>query len=262
MIDLVQAKEVFSKYVNEFDVKDPKIDLKIRHTFHVQNLSEYLAEKIGLNDEDFRLASLIGLLHDIGRFEQLKENDSYFDFIGWDHADYGIKLLFDDGMIRKFVEEDIYDEIIRKAIYHHNKISLVEDGLTEREILFAKIIRDSDKLDNYRVKVNDTFEAIIGATQEEVENSTYTEKIFEDFKKEQLIVSKECKTIIDFWLSFLAFTFDLNFKESYIYLKENDYINREIDRINYKDEKTKEMMEEARVILHKYIDRKLNEEGK
>ena len=262
MIDLVHAKNVFSEYVKGFDTKDPKIDLKIRHTFHVQNLSEYLAKKLNLNDEDFKLASLIGLLHDIGRFEQLKENDSYFDFTGLDHADYGIKLLFEDGMIREFVEENTYDEIIRKAIYHHNKITLNEEGLTEREIFFSKLIRDADKLDNYRVKVEDTFESIFGTTKEEVDKSTVTPKIFEDFKKEQLIVTKECVTYVDFWLSFLAFTFDLNFKESYIYLKENDSINKEIDRIDYKDEKTKEMMEEARVILHKYIDRKLNEEGK
>ena len=53
-------------------------------------------------------------------------------------------LLIKD--IRKYIENDKYDEIIRKAIKNHNKFE-IEKRLTEKELIFAKIIRDADKID-------------------------------------------------------------------------------------------------------------------
>ena len=51
------------------------------------------------------LQRLIALLHDIGRFEQLKRYDS-FEPGTMDHAAYGVKVLFDEGMIRRFLPDD------------------------------------------------------------------------------------------------------------------------------------------------------------
>ena len=47
------------------------------------------------------LAYLIALLHDIGRFEQIKRFNS-FDDRNVDHATLGVQVLFDEGMIRQF----------------------------------------------------------------------------------------------------------------------------------------------------------------
>ena len=33
-----------------------------------------------------------------------------------DHAAYGVQVLFEEGMIRQFVPEDTWDDIIRTAI--------------------------------------------------------------------------------------------------------------------------------------------------
>ncbi len=46
-----------------------KIRLKVEHTYRVADISEQIAEKLGLSEEDIALAWLIGMLHDIGRFE-------------------------------------------------------------------------------------------------------------------------------------------------------------------------------------------------
>ena len=64
-----------------------------------------------LSAEDTDLARLIALLHDIGRFEQLKRYDS-FEPGTMDHAAYGVKVLFDEGMIRRFLPDDKWDSII------------------------------------------------------------------------------------------------------------------------------------------------------
>jgi len=61
-------------------------------------------------------------------------------------------------------------------------------------------------------------------------------------------------TLLDYWVCVLAFIFDLNFKESYQIVKDNDYINILIDRFNYNDLETKNMMEDIRHIMNDFID--------
>lgn len=53
--------------------------LKVKHTYEVVNKSEYIAEGLGIDEENTELAKLIGLLHDIGRFEQVKQTNDFLD---------------------------------------------------------------------------------------------------------------------------------------------------------------------------------------
>ena len=87
-------------------------------------------------------AELIALLHDIGRFEQIRCFDS-FEPGTMDHAAYGVKVLFEEGMIRNFIKEDRFDDIIKIAILKHSdyELSGIED---ERMLLHAKLIRNTD----------------------------------------------------------------------------------------------------------------------
>ena len=111
--------------------------------------SEYIATNLGLTEEEIQVAKLIALLHDIGRFEQVKLTEGFIDNNHFDHADYGAEILFKGNMIRKFIDENKYDEIIKKAIYNHNKLKIEKD-LDEKQKLHCQIIRDADKLDNFR----------------------------------------------------------------------------------------------------------------
>ena len=109
-------------------------------------------------DEEIKLAELIALLHDIGRFEEINFLKQ-FDSVRFDHASYAIKMLFEDNLIRTFIEDDRYDEIIKVAIYNHSRLA-IEVGLNSQCLLHSKIIRDADKLDNFRVKKDEKIEAI------------------------------------------------------------------------------------------------------
>lgn len=261
MIDLVFAEKAFKEYLKGFDNSNDKIALKIRHTYSVVDSSVYISKKLNLEEEDLELGKLIALLHDIGRFEQLKNFDSYDDFSAGDHGNFGVELLFEkniDGepFIRKFVKDSKYDEIIYKAIKNHNKYK-IEDGLNEKELLHAKLIRDSDKTDNFKVKETESCEALFGISEEEFEKEKLTEEIFKEFKKEKLVDSRTCKTNMDRWVSYLAFIFDYNFKEGLEYLKNNNYIDIIVDRIDYKDEDTFEKMQEIKVLANEYIDKRI-----
>ena len=143
-INIKNAIIEFLKYTEKYDLEDENIQRKKEHSLRVMNISETIARKLNLSEEEIQLSTLIGLLHDIARFEQYKRYQTFKDSNSFDHGNYALKILNRD--IRKYIEQDDYDEIIRKAIKNHNKF-IIEDELTKKEELFAKIIRDADKID-------------------------------------------------------------------------------------------------------------------
>lgn len=64
-------------------------------------LNKKYAKLLGFNEEDIYLAEIIGLLHDFGRFEQLRKYHSYNDATTIDHADYSIEQLFTNAKASK-----------------------------------------------------------------------------------------------------------------------------------------------------------------
>lgn len=258
MDNFTKAIGEFRKYIIEnYNTKDGMINLKIRHTYGVIDVSEYISKNMGLDNENIQLAKIIALLHDIGRFEQAKEYKDYRDYKNIDHAELGVKILFEDGLIRKFIQDSKYDNIILKAIKNHNRLK-IENGLNKEELLHAKIIRDADKTDNFRVKVEDSFEDIANLTREELENSNITDKIYNDFMNDKLIIISERKEPLDYWISYIAFIFDYNFRIGLKYIYDGNYINTMIDRIDYKKDEVKEKMNKIRKHSLEFLEDKIN----
>ena len=259
MIDLSKARIAFKEYINSYDNQnDPGFNLKVVHTYHVTDNAMMIAKELGLSEEDINLAGLIGILHDLGRFDELK-NLKKFDSVGNDHAMFASKILFEEGNITKFIDTREYDNIIQKAIENHSRKS-IENGLGERELLHAKIIRDADKLDNFRVKKEEELENIFPKLVkriEDMENSLISDTVLNSIRKEECVDIKDRVYPLDYWVCILAFTFDINFKETLSIIKENDYINVLINRFDYKN--SKEEMNEIRSIINNYIERRLKE---
>ena len=231
MIDLQYSKKAFENYLNDYDRKNEKIMLKIVHTYGVMECSKKIAEDMKLPAEDCELAQLIGLLHDIGRFEQLKCYNS-FEPGTMNHAAFGAKILFEKRLIRCFVEEDKWDEIIKTAIGHHSDYCL--KGITnKRELMHAQIIRDADKLDNCRVKLETAIEILLGVTAEQVGMSEITPEVMRQFKNHKSILLETRKTKMDYWISYLAYFYDINFKATYESIRDNHYVDKIIGRIPY-----------------------------
>lgn len=260
MIDIEKAKIAFKDFINEYEDKsDLGFELKIVHTYHVAENAKKIAQELKLSKEDIELAELIGILHDIGRFEELKITKE-LNSVKFDHAGHGSKMLFEEDMIRKFIEDSQYDNIIKKSIENHSRLE-IEENLEERTLLHSKIIRDADKIDNYRVKKDEKVEAIFPKRVnkiEDMEESKISDKVYNTILDKKCVDIHDRVTPLDFWVCILAFTFDLNFDVSYKIVKENDYINVLIDRFKYKDIETKSRMENIRKIINEYIDEKIN----
>lgn len=256
MIDIEKAKNSFKKFLEKYSDKEKlAFKLKVVHTYHVVENAKQIAVKLNLPDEEIKLAELIALLHDIGRFEEINFLKQ-FDSVRFDHASYAIKMLFEDNLIRTFIEDDRYDEIIKVAIYNHSRLA-IEVGLNSQCLLHSKIIRDADKLDNFRVKKDEKIEAIFPGkvkSKDDMENSTLSDKVYNTVRNKKCVDIHDRLTILDYWVCVLAFIFDLNFKETYKIVKKNNYINILIDRFKYNDLVTKERMEDIKNIINEFID--------
>jgi putative nucleotidyltransferase with HDIG domain len=258
-IDRKKVKNVFKKYTDNYNTSDEKIKLKVDHTYRVAALSERIARSLGLGDDDTNLAWLIGILHDIGRFEQLKNYGTFSDAESIDHAHYGVELLFEDGIIEKFVGENAAKDlkgtkdlketavkseneeketkeiseldILRTAIWNHSAYR-VEEGLTDRVKMFCNIIRDADKIDILKVNYDVTLEVIYDVTTEELKNSGVTDKVMKAFMEHHAVLRSLKKTPIDNLVGHAALVFELIYNESFKIVKEQGYIEKMLSYVS------------------------------
>lgn len=258
MIDILKAKKFFKEYISNYDITEPKINIKVVHMYNVAENARKIANGINLSEEEQDLAELIGLLHDIGRFEQVRLYHTFSDKISVDHGQKGVEVLFGDNLIRDFVQESINDSIIYKAINNHNKFE-IEKGLSEREMLHCKIIRDADNVDIFRAVLDSKqkIEEFGHLGSDDISKEVLSTEFFEDFKKERLLMYSNAKNDMDIMVAIIAHIYALNFKKSLEIIKENDYINKFVKRLDCQDKYTKEKMDEIAKMSMKYIDKKL-----
>lgn len=250
-INRVKAKKVFEDYVKNYNSNDEKIKLKIEHTFRVSELCEKIAKSIEMNDNDINIAWLTGLLHDIGRFEQVRRFGTFNDSKSIDHAKLGASILFDEGKIREFITDNKEDELIRKVIENHNEYRLPEN-ISEREVLFSNILRDADKVDIFKVNALISAEEIYNVTEEELYNSEITEEVLENFKRKDTILRTLKKTAVDNVVGHISLIFGLVYDESIKIVKEQNYLNK-ILSFKSKNNVTNKQLDEIRSIVKQYM---------
>ncbi len=250
-MDIEHAKKAFERYLDQYDREDDKIKLKIVHTYGVVRCMNQITKKMGLSKEERKLAELIALLHDIGRFEQLKRFGSFEPGL-MDHAAYGAEILFEEGMIREFIEDSRYDEIIRMAIEKHSAYKLI--GISDPcALLHAKLIRDADKLDNCRVKLEDAVETMLDVSAEEVGKQQISPEVLAQVYQKTSIDNKTRNTKMDYWVSYVAYFFDINFPETLEIIQEHQYVDRIIRRIPYSNIDTAKKMRQIGDFVNEYI---------
>ncbi len=261
-MDYERARASFEAYLDGFDRSDPKVKLKIVHTYGVVSWATRVARRMGLSREDTDLARLIALLHDIGRFEPVKRFDS-FEPATMDHASYGVELLQADEkrLLRSFIEEEDFDEIILSSIATHSLYEL--PPLSEERIwLHSRLIRDADKLDNCRVKLVDSLDILLGMETDQVGLLPISERVWEYCLEERAVYSPVRQNRMDYWVSYIAYFFDINFPASAACILEEDFVRRVMERIPYGNPDTARRMQELREMVEAYLRRLIGEEGK
>ena len=251
LIDMIEAKKAFKEYVKKYNPEDEKIKIKIAHIERVAENSKRIAENLNLSQEDIELAELIGLLHDIGRFEQVRLYHTFVDKDSINHGEYGAKVLFEDGLIRKFIKDDKFDRIIKLAIVNHNRAD-IEEGLTEREKLHAKIIRDADKADIFTILISGDKKAIW--EKADLSDDKISDEIYREFVEDKRINYKERKTSADILVSHFNYVYDLNFPETRKIIRDNKYIDKLYQRFKFNDAETIKRFNEIYRLSKEYIE--------
>lgn len=257
----------FAEYVRNYDPSDEKIKLKIDHTYRVAGLCQSIAKSLNLSEADVDIAWLLGMLHDIGRFEQIRRFGTFSDADSVDHAEFGADLLFKEGLIRKFAEgyyekcelvgagneeagqaysrQKDCDEgklnseqvkcnegklagLLELAIRQHNKYR-VKEGLTERQLMFCNILRDADKVDIFKVNAEVPMEIIYDVTTEELKNGIITKEVLESFYRKETVLKSLRKSAVDHIVGHISLLFELVYPESYRQAKEQGYVYKLLD---------------------------------
>ena len=241
-------EKAFDEYTKKYDMSINTIRFKYKHSYEVEKLMRRLAQDLHLNDEEVQIAELIGLLHDIGRFEQIRKYGKCSDVkTNSDHADESCIYLFDEKHIRDFIDDDKYDSAIKNAIKWHNKLA-IPNNLEENDLLFSKMIRDMDKVDIYRV-VSEEYTY-------EYDKKEISEKVIDAYNKKMTIDSRNIKSKSDNTLQSMAFLFDMNFNESFKILKEEKYFEQFLNIVEVKNGSITDFNKKKKEAL-KYIDERI-----
>ncbi len=249
--DLRKAEEIFREYISNYDIQDKMIKTKVKHSYKVEQLALQLAEKCGLDQEDIILQGIIGLFHDIGRFEQARIYHCFRDFETVDHADLGAQILEEEKLLYGILSQQEY-EILRKAIQNHNKYAIAS-GLTDRELIHAKIIRDADKIDILRLRAEHDEDEGIGILKDEIEKSRISDYAFHTFMSHEMIDAKKRETALDGVLTLFCFLFDLNLHASKQIILENDYLRRIVKAYTFESYETKEQIDRILMESERYL---------
>ena len=224
-IDKEHVRKVFAEYASRYDDTNPKISLKISHTYRVSEICRDIAKSVRLNDAEADLAWLIGMLHDIGRFEQLRRYNTFSDARSVDHARLSCDILFEDGVIRDYITDNENDELIYKAIVSHSAYR-VPDDYDERTKMFADILRDADKIDIIRVQIDTPIEEIYDVTTYALKHDVVSEKVMESFDEKHATLRSLKRTAVDHIVGHISLAYELVYPRSRRLMLEQGYLTK------------------------------------
>lgn len=232
-IDRARAAAAFKTYTDAYDATNPRIALKIEHTYHVAEVCDAVAREQGWPAQDIDLAWLCGLLHDMGRFEQLRRWDTFKDAESMSHAALGIEVLFGENpadapavtSIRDFIDDPAEDELIRASIAHHSNFRLPTE-LDTRTRSFCEIVRDGDKIDIMRTIADSTVETILKVDENAFLASHFSAPALTAFDEHRCVARDEPA---DYLVGLICFMFELVYPASRALAREQGDIHRLLD---------------------------------
>jgi len=222
-------KRWFKQYADAFHNGDPEhdrnIDLKIEHTRRVCAEILEIGRSLQLDTNDLRLAEVIALFHDVGRFAQYDRYGTFLDLKSEDHAVLGVKVL-DSSDVLKGMHEDT-QRLIKRVVGYHNRRTLPENE-TEECLFFAKLLRDADKLDILRV-VTDYYSKKGDARNESIELDLpdipdVSDEVCADVKAGRNVKTESLRTLNDFKLLQMAWIYDVNFPRTFQLIRDRNYL--------------------------------------
>ncbi len=229
------------------------IVLKIKHSIRVEKEMEALSIGIGQRNGQLRLAKVIGLLHDIGRFEQFKRYQTFSDKDSVDHGRFGVQVLQETDMIAD-IDADTR-KIIEHAISNHNQ-ARVSESLNNTAHCYAKLIRDADKLDIFRItcprngKRQRSF--LAGIRDTVTPSNEISEAVADAIFHQKIVDMNNVNSYFDLVLLRMSWVFDMNYPKTLEQFHHKGYLGAMHGVLPQTD-----LADILHDIIQKYIDKQL-----
>jgi hypothetical protein len=168
----------------------------------------------------------VGLLHDIGRFEQFNAYRTYNDARSTNHGRLGLKALREHLILAELEQAEM--SIIETAVEYHC-VHEVPPALSGNRLKFTKLARDADKIDIFEVMVASykEFKAHPEKFKLEIEyplSGGCSPEVLEAVAKGNKVEYKLLKTMNDVRLMQVGWVYDINFAASLVRIKKRGYL--------------------------------------
>jgi hypothetical protein len=255
---LDRFKRWFDDYTSRFlggdDFVNTNLTHKQEHTHRVCREIVLLARELALDEDETRTAELIGLLHDTGRFPQFAQYRTYSDARSVNHCHLGVQVLRQEGVLDVLPRQE--RRWVETAVGLHGRKSL-PSALAGRALLFAKLVRDADKIDIFRI-VTDAYKQF----QEDPDNFMlevelpdkpgYSPQVLEAVLQEQLIDYNKLTNLNDAKLCQLGWVYDLNFTASLKRIDQCGFLEQLLALLPHDDR-----LQQASHKIRRYVEARL-----
>ena len=181
-----------------------------------------LAEKIGLSQEKTRLAYIISLFHDMGRFRQFHQFRTFDDSRSVNHAALSVDIIKSDAFLEHIPEA--FHELIFQTILNHN-IPFINVYENNEAALFTKLLRDADKLDILRIVTRDDLREIL-EWKDQTDNYEVSDMILQRFRDHRIVTLDLVRSVNDLRLVRIGWIFDINFSATFEKIKERKLLEK------------------------------------
>ncbi|MBA7685745.1 hypothetical protein ES703_94171 [subsurface metagenome] len=250
----------FDDYVAGFygddEFVNANIELKEKHSRRTCEETLGLAEELGLSDNQRRIAELIALLHDIGRFRQFVKYGTYNDTRSEDHCLLSLKVLRETKVLDGIEKEE--KQLIEKAIEYHGQKQLLAD-LDGECLLFSQLIRDADKIDvlyvvtEYYRQYRDNPEEFM-LELEFPDEPGYSAEVVGGILCGRRIDNSELRTLNDMKLCQLGWVYDVNFAATLKRIRQRRFLEHIIDFLPRTED-----IEKVKAKIFEYVDRRIKQ---
>lgn len=145
-----RLEERYAAYVATFgEVLPPMMELKRVHTAKVVENAVAIAQGENFDAQTALLCRAAALLHDTGRYEQLKRYNTFRDSDSVDHAVFSHDIVREKGWLDELPAPE--KNAILAAVLVHNRREIPVQEMNAATLAAARTVRDADKLDIFRV---------------------------------------------------------------------------------------------------------------
>jgi len=222
-------REWFLDYAETFRTRSLEdvepINLKVDHTRRVCNEIGDIGKTLHLNSEELRLAEVMALLHDIGRFEQYARYRTFADYLSENHATLGVRVLRHHGPLEALDKRE--RDLILRVVAYHNRYR-VPERVSEKCLFFSRVLRDADKLDIWRV-VTDYYGQKDGPRDRVVElglpdTHQVSHEPCADLLAGKIVKFHSIRSLNDFKVLQMSWVYDVNFPRTFQLILERGYM--------------------------------------